>query len=154
MPCASVLILELLRQAQNPHQNLVANRSGIIQDISLLIACCDSLTKTGQNNYQICKQAKSIFARSLDSILNQPPAAAAALQSKTAEGQTVPLDDGQTAPMGDEVAGQDPTLEWTTWLESVGLQAEPWLDSMTQWMDFPMQEVDETLGVEERFLPP
>lgn len=135
MPCASVLILELLRQAQNPHQNLVGNRSGIIQDISLLIACCDSLTKTGQNNYQICTQAKSIFARSLDSILNQPAAA----QSKTDEARTVPLDYGQAAPMGYEAAGLDPTLEWTAWLESVGLQAEPWLDSMTQWMDFPME---------------
>lgn len=138
MPCASVLVLELLRQAQHPEENLIPNRSGVIQDISVLIACCDSLSKAGQNNYQICRQAKSIFARSLDSILNQP-----AMPSKlrSNENPTVLGEHRQPTPMSYEPSNPDPIPEWTAWLESVGLQAEPWLDSMMQWMDFPMEEV-------------
>jgi hypothetical protein len=103
-----------------------------------MIACCDSLTKAGQNNYQLCKQAKSIFARSLDSILNQPTPA---LELKSNERQKLLLDNGQPTPTNYEPSGQDPILEWTAWLESVGLQTEPWLDSMIQWMDFPMEGV-------------
>jgi hypothetical protein len=70
IPCASVLVLELLRQAQHPNEKPIANRGAIIQDISVLSSLCEFLTEPGQNNYQLCTQAKSIFSRSLDAILS------------------------------------------------------------------------------------
>ncbi|KAK5163384.1 uncharacterized protein LTR77_010757 [Saxophila tyrrhenica] len=139
MPCASVLVLELLWQAQHPGELHIHNRSGIIQDISVLISCCESLTEQGQNNYAICKQAQTIFSKSLDSILNQNSAAGASLgnhlqQSVSSQQQQ------QLAFEGDAFSTQlseDPIPDWTSWLESVGLQADPWLDSITWPADFP-----------------
>lgn len=72
MPCASVLILELLRQVEQPQQNITISRSTLIQDLSVLISCCDWLTEPDQQNYSLCKRAQSIFSRSLDRILNGP----------------------------------------------------------------------------------
>jgi hypothetical protein len=36
----------------------------------VLNSCCDSLAISGQSNYQICKQAQTVFSRCLDQILN------------------------------------------------------------------------------------
>ncbi|EHK21988.1 uncharacterized protein TRIVIDRAFT_134559, partial [Trichoderma virens Gv29-8] len=72
MPCASVLILELFRLASlpKPQPSVASNRSTIIQDISVLISCCDWLTESGKSNYELCKQAQLIFSKALDQILN------------------------------------------------------------------------------------
>ena len=140
MPCASVLVLELLRQAQHPEKQLIMNRSGIIQDVSVLISCCESLTESGQNNYQICKQAQSIFSKSLDSILNH---VGSVPKAPSLDNLTASPHYEQTATMENGLPGaavQDPTLDWTAWLDSVGLQADPWLDSIMQAGDFPMDQ--------------
>lgn len=139
MPCASVLVLELMRQAQHPEEELVPNRSSIIQDISVLISCCDSLTETGQNNYQICKQAQSIFSKSLDSILN-PVGPVSELSSVVQPSEPSHYD--QIAPESSELANgfsYDITSDWTAWLESVGLQPDPWLDSIMWPTDLTME---------------
>lgn len=129
MPCASVLVLELLRQNQYPAERLNINRSGIIQDISILISCCDSWAEAGQSNYQICKQAQSIFSKSLDSILNhiQPipmdKSAEVTAREQEHHNETMRL----MSPETSNVVAQDP--EWMAWLESVGLQGDLWLES-------------------------
>lgn len=139
MPCASVLVLELLRQAQHPEEGTVHNRSSIIQDISLLISCCDSLTESGQNNYQICKQAQSIFSKSLDSILNP----ASPVSELPSYGQLSNQPHARVVPEGNDFSNEvthDLTPAWTAWLESVGLQADPWLDSIMWPPDFTMDQ--------------
>lgn len=129
MPCASVLVLELLRQNQHPAEQLRINRSGIIQDISVLISCCDSWTEFGQSNYQICKQAQSIFSKSLDSILNhtQPIRRDKSEENTPREPENHPELMGLVSPEMSDVVAQDP--EWMAWLESLGLQGDLWLDS-------------------------
>ncbi|KAJ5936846.1 hypothetical protein N7466_003296 [Penicillium verhagenii] len=144
MPCASVLTLELLRQDQSPEERLNVNRSGIIQDISVLISCCDFLTESGQSNYQICKQAQSIFSKSLDSILNRTDST----QRNSSEELTVRHVDQsdqhlqeRTSSMSAEfpnIVAQDP--EWMAWLDSLGLQGDPWLESIIPTLEFPMND--------------
>lgn len=68
---ASVLILELFRQNRQPRRSATLHRSILVQDISVLISCCNSIAIYGQSNYQICKQAQMVFSRCLDHILNQ-----------------------------------------------------------------------------------
>jgi hypothetical protein len=141
MPCASVLVLELLRHAQNPEEQAIANRSSIIQDLSVLISCCESMTEPGQNNYTICKQAQSIFSKSLDSILNPtaPPSRAPVSEQQ----QTLPLQGGGGNAYGENGyldMMQDFTPNWTTWLDQVGLQADPWLDSIMWPNDFQLDQ--------------
>lgn len=136
MPCASVLVLELLRLNQHPAEQTSINRSGIIQDISVLISCCDSWTEPGQSNYQICKQAQSIFSKSLDSILNQTQP----IQRDKSEEMTVREQGDHQDPMGPmtpeapNVVAQDP--EWTAWLGSLGLQGDLWLESSIPTLEF------------------
>ncbi|KAJ5081130.1 hypothetical protein N7456_013368 [Penicillium angulare] len=126
MPCASVLTLELLRQNQHPEEQLIVNRSGVIQDISVLISCCDSLTESGQSNYQICKQAQSIFSKSLDSILNK---AEPIQRNKYRELVAPPHEQaGSMSSEPSNAVAQDP--EWMAWLDFVGLQGDPWLESI------------------------
>ncbi|KAJ5702426.1 hypothetical protein N7488_009974 [Penicillium malachiteum] len=139
MPCASVLILELMRQSQHPEEKCLINRSGIIQDISVLISCCDSLTESGQSNYQICKQAQNIFSRGLDSILNYSEPAQQNSYSQTTNyaqglnGQEIPR---QESYLGADVAnGVVQDAEWMSWLNSVGLQRDPWLESIVPTME-------------------
>lgn len=144
MPCVSVLILELLRENQHPEERLPINRSGIIQDISVLISCCDSLTESGQSNYQICKQAQSIFSRSLDSILNQDEPT-----QKNKSGQlTMHLhehSDQDHHGRADSTSAEAPNAvvqdhEWMSWLDSVGLQGDPCLESLISMLDLPIDE--------------
>lgn len=129
MPCASVLVLELLRRDQHPVEQLTINRSSIIQDISVLITCCDSWTEVGQSNYQICKQAQSIFSKSLDSILNHINPT----QGDKPEWLTARQHEHQHEFMGFmnpeifNVVAQD--AEWMAWLESLGFQGDMWPDS-------------------------
>ncbi|KAJ5273662.1 hypothetical protein N7478_008787 [Penicillium angulare] len=126
MPCASVLTLELLRQNQHPEEQLIINRSGVIQDISVLISCCDSLTESGQSNYEICKQAQSIFSKSLDSILNKTEH----IQRSKPREMVAPLHEqaGSMSAEPHNAVAQDP--EWMAWLDFVGLQGDPWLESI------------------------
>jgi hypothetical protein len=137
MPCASVLILELLRQNQRSAEQLVINRSSIIQDISVLILCCDSWTESGHSNYQICKQAQSIFSKSLDSILNQTEP----FQRDKSEEIMVRQNEhhqelmGFVSPEASSVVAQDP--EWAAWLDSMGLQGDLWLESSIPTLEFP-----------------
>lgn len=136
MPCASVLVLELLRLNQHPAEPTSINRSGIIQDISVLISCCDSWTEAGQSNYQICKQAQSIFSKSLDSILNQTQP----IQRDKSEEMTVREQGHHHEPVGPmtpevlNVVAQDP--EWMAWLDSLGLQGDLWLESSIPTLEF------------------
>ena len=124
MPCASVLILELFRQNRQNHQPPTLNRSALIQDISVLISCCDTLAIPGQSNYAICKQAQTIFSRCLDQILNQPSIPIHNDGTNSVAGDPSQLD---AFPLGAvdfgliDVYPQDP--EWATWLESFDLQA-------------------------------
>ncbi|PON20033.1 hypothetical protein TGAM01_v211093 [Trichoderma gamsii] len=129
MPCASVLVLELLRQSQHPVEQSSIDRSSVIQDISVLITCCDSWAECGQSNYQICKQAQSIFSKSLDSILNNTEP----INRDRSEGLATRQHEHQNELTGFispeilNVAAQD--SEWLVWLDSLGLQGDLWLDS-------------------------
>ena len=118
MPCASVLILELLRQVEQPQQHIPIRRSTLIQDLSVLISCCDWLTAPGQQNYSLCKQAQSIFSRSMDRILDEPPKP----YDHNAE---VPKYAAQHTCNQHMLVGEP---EWKAWLETCNLQADPWLD--------------------------
>lgn len=137
MPCASVLVLELLRQSQHPVEQLTINRSSIIQDISVLITCCDSWAELGQSNYQICKQAQSIFSKSLDSILNHTELIhgdkSEGLATRQHEHQNEPT--GFTNPDIFNLATQD--SEWMVWLDSLGLQGDLWLESSIPTSEVP-----------------
>jgi hypothetical protein len=117
MPCASILILELFRQNRQSQRIMALNRSTLIQDISVLISCCDSLAISGQSNYQICKQAQTVFSRCLDQILNPIELVSHGFtsQAEREEAQEPfslgPMDLGLT-----ELYPQN--LEWSAWLES------------------------------------
>lgn len=136
MPCASVLILELLRQAEQPQpqqHTTTISRSTLIQDLSVLISCCDWLTEPDQQNYSLCKRAQSIFSRSLDRILNGPSQqqqpAMPPVQDELANHFENNADVPVPAPAGQ---GNQTMLidepEWMAWLETCNLQADPWLD--------------------------
>lgn len=131
MPCASVLVLELFRLVTSPQPRpSTSTRSAIIQDISVLISCCDLLIESGQSNYGICKQAQLIFSRALDQILNQ-------------EDSTVPmrsLPDNTLHSMHDVELGTVPDMhteepvvqeaQWEAWLESVDFEDDTWLEML------------------------
>ena len=145
MPCASVLILELLRLNQHPEEQSSINRSGIIQDISVLISSCDFLTESGQSNFEICKQAQSIFSKSLDSILNRTEPT---LRNKS-EYLTMRHHEhhdehhheemGSMSPELPNIVAQDP--EWMAWLDSLGLHGDPWLESIIPTLELPMGKI-------------
>lgn len=143
IPCASVLILELLRQTDHPqlHQPMAVSRSTLIQDLSVLISCCDWLTEPDQQNYKLCKRAQSIFSRSLDRILNPvaPPIAAVPTehQQPSAANDDVIRPDGFAAGQDGAQQQQQQAMlldepEWMAWLETCDLQADPWLDILAE----------------------
>ncbi|KAJ5993976.1 hypothetical protein N7451_009700 [Penicillium sp. IBT 35674x] len=117
MPCASILILELFRQNRQRCPSVALSRSTLIQDISVLISCCDSLAISGQSNYQICKQAQAVFSRCLDQILDPTE-----LYSHGLMGQAGKEEAQEPFSLGSmdfglaELYPQNP--EWSTWLES------------------------------------
>lgn len=123
MPCASILILELLRQHEHPEQPAIINRSKIIQEISVLISC-DWMIEPDQMNFKLCRRAQSLFSRSLDRILNHIPTrpVAAVPHSRSFDIGTANLltPDSQLAPIDD--------AEWLSWLETCDLSVDPWLD--------------------------
>ena len=162
IPCASVLILELLRQTEQPHlhhhQPIAVSRSTLIQDLSVLISCCDWLTEPDQQNYKLCKRAQSIFSRSLDRILN-PAAAVAPFAEKRPVEQEGQLQQSQaanapvSASNNEVMANQDGTQqqqmlidepEWMAWLETCDLQADPWLDILAESSAQGFSNADET----------
>lgn len=130
MPCASVLILELFRRASlpKPQPSVASNRSTIIQDISVLISCCDWLTESGKGNYELCKQAQLIFSKALDQILNHEMP----LTRSLPDSPTVDMYDAQSAEppeaQNPETITQD--LQWAAWLDTVDFQGEPWLEML------------------------
>ncbi|KAJ5287250.1 hypothetical protein N7478_002936 [Penicillium angulare] len=126
MPCACILILELFRQSrQDPSSASLntLNRSTIIQDISVLISCCDSVAIFGQSNYQMCKQAQTVFKRCLDRILD-PAALPSSSHGLICETGTE-VQDPQVISLGSVDFGltdlypNDP--DWSVWLESFDL---------------------------------
>lgn len=125
MPCASILILELLRQHEQPEQPAIINRSKIIQEISILISC-DWMIEPDQMNFSLCKRAQSLFSRSLDRILNhvptRPVSLAAVPHSQNIDTGTANqlTPESQLAPIDD--------AEWLAWLETCDLSVDPWLD--------------------------
>lgn len=130
MPCASVLILELFRLASlpKPQPSVALNRSTIIQDISVLISCCDWLTESGKGNYELCKQAQSIFSKALDQILNNEVPLTRPLPTSP----TVTNNDALSAKLPEaqnlDTLTQD--LQWAAWLDTVDFQGEPWLEML------------------------
>ncbi|KAJ5087762.1 hypothetical protein N7456_011378 [Penicillium angulare] len=123
MPCACILILELFRQSRQGPSAAVLNRSTIIQDISVLISCCDSVAIFGQSNYQMCKQAQAVFKRCLDQILD-PAALPSNSHDLICESGTE-VQDPQAISLGSVDFGltdlypNDP--DWSVWLESFDL---------------------------------
>jgi hypothetical protein len=129
MPCASVLILELLRQVEQPQQHTTISRSTLIQDLSVLISCCDWLTEPDQQNYRLCKRAQSIFSRSLDRILNGPtnPPVSVVREEFPNHYSNNHVEISETAATTEQhMLIDDP--EWMAWLETCNLEADPWLD--------------------------
>lgn len=125
--CLQVLVLELLRQAKHPDAHpIIKERSEIIQDISVLVYCCETMTEVERNNYQICKQAQSIFSGSLDSILNTATGPVGGLTSTSTSRPSMSISNDL-----EDVGTFDQSVmaDWTDWLELVGLQADPWMDS-------------------------
>lgn len=117
MPCASILILELFRQNRQCCRSTALNRSTLVQDISVLISCCDSLAVSGQSNYQICKQAQAVFSRCLDQILNPYELCSHGLMKQAEREETQePFSLGSMDFGLTELYPQNP--EWSTWLES------------------------------------
>ncbi|KAJ5547995.1 hypothetical protein N7513_005229 [Penicillium frequentans] len=117
MPCASILILELFRQNRQSCRSTALNRSTLIQNISVLISCCDLLAISDQSNYQICKQAQAVFSRCLDQILNPTELCSHALMRQAGrEEKQEHLSFGSMDFGLTELYPQNP--EWSTWLES------------------------------------
>lgn len=127
MPCATVLLLELLRQCRQPQQHFALSRSTIVKDISALILCCDWLTEQGQGNYHMIEQAQSLFSRVLDQVIDYPSLPDNVRTSKSGVNSipntfsTMDIDTDITKALL-----EDP--EWTTWLESFRLEPEAWFD--------------------------
>ncbi|KAL3417429.1 hypothetical protein PVAG01_11429 [Phlyctema vagabunda] len=141
VPCASILVLELLRENKHPEERLPIKKSGIIQNLSVSIACCDSLTESGQSNYQICKQAQSIFSRSLDSILNQDEPT----QNNNSGQLTMHPHEHSIDRRADSTNAEAHNAivqdhEWMSWLDSVGLQGDLYLESLIPTVDSPINE--------------
>ncbi|PON22577.1 hypothetical protein TGAM01_v208466 [Trichoderma gamsii] len=130
MPCASVLILELFRLASlpKPQPSAASNRSTIIQDISVLISCCDWLTESGKGNYELCKQAQLIFSKALDQILNHEMP----LARSPPDSPTVDMYDALSAepPEAQNLETTTQDLQWAAWLDTVDFQGEPWLEML------------------------
>jgi len=130
MPSASVLLLELLRPRRQQVQFMSLKRATVIRNISSLVACCDWLTEAGESNFDLCKQAQSVFSKVLDSVLNavdEPSTAAAPLHRAVLQG-----DGASNGYLTDTPAMFDQDPEWTAWLETLGLQPGTWMDSLNQ----------------------
>lgn len=128
MPSASVLLVELLRPRRQQVPFMSLKRATAIRNISSLVACCDWLTAAGESNFDLCKQAQSVFSKVLDSVLNavDEPATAEAPQQPA-----VPRnDEASYGFLNDAPAVFDLDPEWTAWLDSLGLQPDTWLDSL------------------------
>ncbi|KAM0249830.1 hypothetical protein ACHAQJ_008898 [Trichoderma viride] len=130
MPCASVLILELFRLASlpKPQPSVALNRSTIIQDVSVLISCCDWLTESGKGNYELCKQAQLIFSKALDQILNHEMPVTRSLPDSPTVNMYDALSAEPPEAQNPETITQD--LQWAAWLDTVDFQGEPWLEML------------------------
>ncbi|KAL7917219.1 hypothetical protein ACQKWADRAFT_307332 [Trichoderma austrokoningii] len=130
MPCASVLILELFRLASlpKPQSSVASNRSTIIQDISVLISCCDWLTESGKSNYELCKQAQLVFSKALDQILNHELPLMRSLPNSPITSMHDALSPELPEIQNQEAITQD--LQWAAWLDTVDFQEEPWLEML------------------------
>jgi hypothetical protein len=108
------------------------NRATAVKDISTLVSCCDWLTEPGESNYELCKQAQMVFSKGLDLVLNATEESFDIPDSRsagsTATRNTQPDNMTESDPFA--LFAQDP--EWKAWLESLGLQADTWLDSSSQ----------------------
>nr|OQO19459.1 hypothetical protein B0A51_14401 [Rachicladosporium sp. CCFEE 5018] len=125
MPCASILVLELFRSIEQPNHPAMCNRSAVIRDLSVLVSCCDWLVEPNNSNYALCKQAQSVFSKSLDRIINHsapvPVIPAAQTSLATPDPSTTDAANGAGNMLTD-----DP--EWLAWLDTIDLDLDPWLD--------------------------
>ncbi|KAL6815195.1 hypothetical protein GGI42DRAFT_362623 [Trichoderma sp. SZMC 28013] len=97
--------------------SVASNRSTIIQDISVLISCCDVLTESGAGNYELCRQAQLIFSKALDQILNnEMPLTRSLPVSPTANMYGAPSAELPEAQSLDSIT-QD--LQWAAWLDTI-----------------------------------
>lgn len=134
MPCASVLLLELFRQCSQPQQEVILNKSTIIKDLYALISSCDMFTESGQSNYEMCKQAQSIFTRGLDHILDRYDQS----QSTTMQDDRESTKQHYHSLGGHDMGNTDDFVldpEWNAWLESFGLESNRWLDFTPESLD-------------------
>jgi hypothetical protein len=130
MPAASTILLELLRPPQQRLPPSALSRVAAIRNISTLITCCDFGLVAGESNYELCKQAQSVFSKGLDLVLhgNEEPL--------PSNGHQFTPDMQQPQPGADPMLDtslmfmQDP--EWNSWLETLGLESETWMDSLDQ----------------------
>jgi hypothetical protein len=125
MPCAGILILELLRQSEQPEYPAIINRSKIIQEISVLLSC-DWLIEPDQMNFELCKRAQSLFSRSLDRILNHVPTRPVGFAT-VPHSQGIDTGTANDLPQDNQLAPID-DAEWLAWLETCDLSVDPWLD--------------------------
>ncbi|KAK6442132.1 hypothetical protein LTR95_001635 [Oleoguttula sp. CCFEE 5521] len=124
MPCASILVLEIFRSIEQPNHPAMCNRAAVIRDLSVLVSCCDWLVEPNNSNYALCKQAQSVFSKSLDRIINHsapvPVVPIAQMSLATPDPSTTDLTNGQGNMLTD-----DP--EWLAWLDTIDLDLDPWL---------------------------
>ena len=127
MPCASVLLWELLSRPQALSEAAIPSRTTLIKDITTLVTYCDWLIASGEGNYDLCTQAQAVFSKGLDVVLNgtaTPRSVPDELPAIEQEPSSDPLFD--LRPDGSDAFIQD--TQWTEWLETIGLQSDRWMD--------------------------
>lgn len=74
LPCASVLLLELLHQSHGPGpHNVKLPRSELIRNLSVFISLLSWVSRPGHGNYHTCKEAEKKLSQILDQLLDPQP---------------------------------------------------------------------------------
>lgn len=128
MPCATSLVLALLRQLQTPQQSLPVHRSVITHDLAVFISCCDWLSRADRGNQLLCKQAQGVLSRSLEFVLahhggpTSMSKAAVAPTNETMGVRNTEAHDWDPKSFLED----DPEIE--AWMSSFGFVLDPWFD--------------------------
>ena len=123
IPSASLLAVELLSQHQHPNRSVhPLPRSEVIQNLSMFIACLDTVRST-EGNYKLCSRVKKVICKILDRVLESPA-------QSTADILVTPLPVDQTLFDVDMSSFMGPTEdpEFVRWLENVDWTKGPLLD--------------------------
>ncbi|THC89211.1 hypothetical protein EYZ11_011346 [Aspergillus tanneri] len=74
LPSASVLMLELLHQAQDAGlRSIILPRAELIRNLSVFVSCLSWVSRPSHGNYQTCKEAEKKLSHILDQILDPQP---------------------------------------------------------------------------------